>query len=228
VNFLLTNDDGIDAPGLAALARAIDDLGTHDTVAPRDPQSGVSHRITMSTPLHLEHAGSGRHSLSGTPADCVRVGLAELGHDPVWVLAGINRGGNLGADLYTSGTVAAAREATFFRRRAIALSQYVGRGREVDWDLTARRTRRVLDVVLARPLARGAFWNINLPHPEHDDEELPLVFCRADTNPLDVRYRREGGELFYAGNYHERSRQPGRDVDTCFAGKVAITEVRLE
>ncbi len=227
MTFLLTNDDGIDAPGLAALAAAVDDLASHHTVAPLEPQSGISHRITMSSALRLAEAGPRRHSLSGTPADCVRVGLVELGHDPLWVIAGVNRGGNLGADLYTSGTVAAAREAALFRRPAIAISQYVGRGREVDWELTARRARRVLEQVMQRPLAAGAFWNINLPHPEHDEEELEIELCPADTSPLDVQYREKDGHLYYAGNYHDRPRRPGTDVDVCFSGRVALTEVRL-
>src|SRR5690606_33899427 len=98
----------------------------------------------------------------------------------------------------------------------------------VDWDLTARRARRVLEVVLRHPLPEAAFWNINLPHPEHRDEELPIVFCAADTSPLDVSYRSDGGDLFYAGSYHGRQRQPGRDVDVCFSGKVAVAQVRLE
>lgn len=231
VRFLLTNDDGIDAPGLEALAAAVADLGPFHTVAPSSAQSGVSHQITMSgsVPLRLMPAGDQRHSLSGTPADCVRVALAQLGHDPEWVIAGINRGGNLGADLYTSGTVAAAREAALFRRRAIAISQYIARDRELDWNLTMQRARRVLEVVLRHPLPEAAFWNINLPHPDHGGVELPIVFCEPDTSPLDVKYRTNGGgELFYAGNYHGRPRQRGRDVDVCFGGNVAVAQVRLE
>ncbi len=228
MKFLLTNDDGIDAPGLAALAEAIGNFGPHVTVAPLDAQSGVSHQITMSGRLRLTAAGALRHSLSGTPADCVRVALSQLEHDPEWVLAGINRGGNLGADLYTSGTVAAAREAALFRRRAIAISQYIAQGRLIDWDLTARRARRVLAEVLRQPLPEAAFWNINLPHPEHDSEDLPIVFCPHDTSPLDVKYRDDDGHLVYAGNYHGRPRQAGRDIEVCFNGSVAVTQVRLE
>lgn len=237
MRFLLTNDDGIDAPGLAALATVIDDLGPYGTVAPRDAQSGVSHKITMSDPLRLAQAGVDgpqgrhgglRHSVAGTPADCVRVALSHFALDPEWVIAGINRGGNLGADIYTSGTVAAAREAALFRRRSIAISQFVARDREVDWELTARRARRVLQHVFEHELAEAAFWNVNLPHPDHDEVDLPIVFCAADTSPLDVRYRSRGDDLYYAGSYHGRPRQPGRDVDVCFSGKVAVTQVHLE
>jgi 5'-nucleotidase len=228
LRFLLTNDDGIDAPGLAALRAAIEGLGAHGTVAPRDAQSGVSHRITMSTPLRLAESGSRIHSVSGTPADCVRVALSQLAHDPEWVISGINRGGNLGVDLYTSGTVAAAREAALHKRRAIAISQYVARERELDWDLSARRARHVLQMLLERPLPATGFWNVNLPHPAHDEEDLPIVFCAPDTNPLEVAYHREGEELFYAGNYHGRPRQAGRDVDVCFGGSVAVSAIVLE
>ncbi len=228
MRFLLTNDDGIDAPGLAALEAAVAGLGPHGTVAPRDAQSGVSHQITMADPLRLSRTGDRRHSVGGTPADCVRVALSQLEHDPEWVLAGINRGGNLGVDLFTSGTVAAAREAALFRRRAVAISQYICRDRPVDWDLTARRARRVLTVVLEHPLPAAAFWNINLPHPAHDEEDLPIVYCAPDTMALDVKYVSEGDDLYYSGSYHDRPRQDGRDVDVCFSGSVAVSQVRLE
>ncbi len=228
MKFLITNDDGIDAPGIDALARAVDGLGQPAVVAPRDPQSGISHQITMSGPMRLDRIAAKKHSLAGTPADCVRVALTELAIEPDWVLAGINRGGNLGADVYTSGTVAAAREAALFRRPAIAISQYVAVGRYLDWDLSARRARRILLQLLERPLSDAAFWNINLPHPEHEREELTVRFCPPDTSPLDVHYKRDGEDLYYAGNYHGRPRQPDRDVDVCFRGEVAISEIHLE
>lgn len=225
---LLTNDDGIEAPGLDALGQAVEGLGEATVMAPDGPRSGVGHQVTMAGALSLnEHHGT-RFSLSGTPADCVRVGLLELAPDTDWVLAGINRGGNLGADVYSSGTVAAAREAALFARRAIAISQYVGAGREVDWQLTARRARRVLELLLARPTPPGTFFNVNLPHPEHERDDLEVVFCKVDTGPLDVRYRREGSALHYAGSYHQRPRQGGRDVDVCFSGRVAVSTLHLE
>src|SRR5262245_11374774 len=124
MKFLLTNDDGIDAPGLRALQQAAVALGESVLVAPRDHQSGCSHRVTTGTGIRLEERAPGEFALDGTPADCVRVGLHLLTRDATWVLSGINQGGNLGADVHVSGTVAAVREAALHGLPGVALSQY--------------------------------------------------------------------------------------------------------
>jgi 5'-nucleotidase len=104
---LVTNDDGWDAPGLAALKTLAARLGRVQLIAPREPHSYAGHRVTTDCPLVLAETGPEEFSLTGTPADCVRLGLTTLFPDIDWVLSGINRGGNLGADIFTSGTVAA-------------------------------------------------------------------------------------------------------------------------
>ncbi len=109
MKILITNDDGFDAPGIEALVRICEPLGRVTMVAPNRPRSGVGHAVTTGQPLELREHGRDRFSLSGTPADCVRVALSELLPDADWVLAGINAGGNLGADAYSSGTLAAVR-----------------------------------------------------------------------------------------------------------------------
>lgn len=143
-----------------------------------------------------------------------------------WVLSGINRGGNLGADLFTSGTVAAAREAALLGKPAIAISQYIRRGLDLDW----KRSREIVHPVLARLMMQGcaskSFWNVNLPHLENSENPAE-VYCDPDNQPLDVRYRREGEEVRYAGTYPARPRTPGRDVDRCFAGFITISRLTL-
>src|SRR5262245_36371129 len=104
MKLLLTNDDGIDAPGLGALLAAAAGVGEPVVVAPLDAHSGCSHRVTTHGPIRVERRGPGRFAVAGTPADCVRVGLHDLAPDAGWVLAGINAGGNLGADVWHSGT----------------------------------------------------------------------------------------------------------------------------
>ena len=111
MRILLTNDDGIDAPGLEALRQAAAPLGEVVLVAPLDTLSGCSHRVTTDHPVRVHERGPGRYAIDGTPADCARVGLYGLARDAAWVLSGVNAGGNLGADVWHSGTVAAAREA---------------------------------------------------------------------------------------------------------------------
>ena len=125
LRILITNDDGWDAEGLAVLKSVAARLGDVVVLAPRDPHSYAGHRVTEDSALHLAETAPGEFSLSGTPADCVRVGLTSIFDDIDWVLAGVNRGGNLGSDLFTSGTVAAAREAAYLGKPAIAISQYV-------------------------------------------------------------------------------------------------------
>jgi hypothetical protein len=113
MKLLLTNDDGIDAPGLAALAAAAEQLGEAVVVAPLEGHSGCGHRVTTDEELTILGRGVSRFAVDGTPADCVRVALHSLAPEASHVLAGINAGGNLGADVWISGTVAAVREAVW-------------------------------------------------------------------------------------------------------------------
>ena len=228
MRIVVTNDDGIDAAGIATLAAVASQVGDVVVVAPAAAQSGVGHQLTTHHPLRAEALDGRRYRVDGKPADCARLALTHLAPEAGWLLAGVNHGANLGSDIYTSGTVAAAREAALLGCRAIAVSQYIGRNRELDWDLTARRLAPVLRQLLARDLGPGRFWNVNLPHPPDDGVNLPLVFCRLDTRSHGVRYRRDGDVFVYAGDYHERPRQPGRDVDVCMGGRIAVTEVTLE
>lgn len=228
MRIIVTNDDGIDAPGLAALAEVAGALGEVVVVAPASAQSGVGHQLTTDAPIYVDTLAADRHRILGTPVDCARLALTEIAPDAAWLLSGVNYGGNLGADVYTSGTVAAAREAALLGRPAIAVSHYLGRNRHIDWALARQRLAPVLARLFARPLAAGHFWNVNLPHPESDAVALPIEFCRLDTRPLGVRYRREPNAYVYIGDYHARPRQAARDVDVCMGGRIAVTKVTLE
>ncbi|MDF1594365.1 MAG: 5'/3'-nucleotidase SurE [Desulfobacterales bacterium] len=224
---ILTNDDGEDAPGLQALYEKLADAGRIIVAAPDGPRSGVGHQVTTPSPLAVRELARGRYSINGTPADCARIALKVLAPDADWLIAGINPGANLGSDVYNSGTVAAAREAAILGFRSIAISQYVARALSIDWDVTAYHAGHVLKMLLDRPLAKGRYWNVNLPHPLKFESELENVFCSRDTGPHNYVYRREGGTYHYEGAIHERPRQPGRDVDVCFGGKMAITLLKI-
>lgn len=228
MKLILTNDDGIDAPGLSALEKALDGAGDLIVVAPADANSGVSHRVTTRTPIKMDRVGENRYQIHGTPADCARIALTQIAPDAGWIIAGINRGGNLGADVYISGTVAAVREGTLLGYPGIAVSHYVAKDRNVDWDLATRRISPVLDRLLRGRLASGCFWNVNLPHPNGNNSQLDVVFCPLDTNPFAVRYEINENHFMYTGDYHSRPRQPGRDVDVCFSGKIAVTRIPLD
>jgi 5'-nucleotidase len=221
---LVTNDDGWDAPGLAALKLLARQIGRVYVLAPREPHSYVGHRITTEAPLDLLETAPGEFSLTGTPADCVRVGVTTLFPQVDWVLAGINRGGNLGADLFISGTVAAAREAAFLGTPAIAVSQYVRKGIAVDWDWSREAALPVVRRLMEEPWTEGAYWNVNLPHLG-PGETADVVQCEPDRKRLDVRYTREGESFRYAGSYHGRLRTPGSDVDRCFEGNITVSRL---
>jgi 5'-nucleotidase len=225
LQILVTNDDGWDAPGLAALKALAQDLGDVYTVAPRDPHSYAGHRVTTDTPMELIETAPREFHLSGTPADCVRVALTSLRPDIDWVLSGINRGGNLGVDIYSSGTVAAAREAAFLGKPAIAISQYVRRGLPLDWTRSKQLAAPVVAGLLTAERGTKEYWNINLPHLE-DGAPARLVECVPDDEPLDVQFRREGGLFHYAGTYVGRPRSAGRDVEHCFQGAVTVSRLR--
>lgn len=223
---LLTNDDGWDAPGLAALKTIASRIGEVWVVAPRDPHSYAGHRVTTHQPLELTATGDREYHLSGTPADCVRVALRALVPGVDWVFSGINRGGNLGVDIYSSGTVAAAREAAILGTRALAVSQYLRRGVELDWDQSAELAAAALARVLPAACEAKEFWNINLPHLD-PGEPAALEECAPDDEPLDVQFRRdESGVFHYSGTYQARPRTAGRDVERCLGGAVTISRLR--
>jgi 5'-nucleotidase len=224
---VLTNDDGVDAPGLAALIEATRGLVGPRVIAPLGPQSGCGHVVTNHRPIAVTERPDGRIAVDGTPADCVRVALHRHGKDVAWVLAGINAGGNLGADLHHSGTVAAVREAAIHGVPGIALSHYLARGRPADWTRAAGWASRVIVELMARPPGPGMFWNVNLPHPEPGGPDPEVVHCPVDTSPLPLAFREGPDGLVYCGDYQGRARQESSDVAICFGGRIAVSKVHV-
>jgi 5'-nucleotidase len=226
MTLILTNDDGIDAPGIRALLKAVDGKKVI-IAAPKDHLSGCSHQVTTTRPIHVQRRSDTEYAIAGTPADCVRIAITHICKDVKIVLSGINAGGNMGADSYISGTVAAVREAAFHRVPGIAVSHYRKGKRNVDWDVAARWTAGVLADLLKRPVQPGIFWNVNLPHLEPGDPDPDIIFCEPSTSALPSNYRIEGEDFYYVGEYASRDRTPGTDVDVCFSGKIAVTQLRL-
>jgi 5'-nucleotidase len=229
INFMtiiLTNDDGIDAPGIKALVQAVN--GKQVIIAaPRDHQSGCGHQVTTTSPINLQKRSDSEYAIAGTPADCIRIAITQISQDVKFVLSGINAGGNLGVDAYISGTVAAVREAAMHGISGIAISQYRKGKQNFDWDLATKFTTQVLAELFHRPLEAGCFWNVNLPHLQPGEPEPEIVFCQACTKPLPVNYRLDGDDFYYVGEYGKRDRTPGSDVDVCFAGNIAVTQLKV-
>jgi 5'-nucleotidase len=227
MKILLTNDDGIDAPGLVALEAAVAWLGGETVVvAPAEPHSGCGHRVTTDRPLRVHELAGNRFAVEGTPADCVRIALAEFARDAAVVVSGINAGGNLGADIHHSGTVAAAREAALHGRRAIAASHYHRRGTAIDWERAARWLEQVLRR-LPEATEAGEFWNVNLPDLPADAMLPAVVECAADASPFTLGYARTPDGWRYEASYHDRPRVAGGDVAVCFGGEIAASRLRV-
>lgn len=226
MRILATNDDGWDAPGLAALKTVAARFGQVFVLAPLAPHSYAGHRVTTDVALTLAETGPREFTLTGTPADCVRLALTTLFPDIDWVLSGINRGGNLGADIYTSGTVAAVREAALLGRPGIAVSQYVRKGVALDWERSADLALPVIEELMTEGCPSKEYWNVNLPHVETTDS-CSVIRCVPDNEPLDVRFRKDGDHFHYSGSYPSRRRTPGRDVDHCFGGSITVSCLRL-
>ncbi len=148
---LLTNDDGVHAPGIKALAEALDGLGEVHVVAPDREVSACSQSLTLTHPLRAEKIVDGVHAVDGTPADCVNLAIVKLlSRRPDLVVSGINRGGNLGDDIFYSGTIGGAREGTFFGVHSIAMS--LAARDEHEYSHAAAFARRLASLVLERGL----------------------------------------------------------------------------
>jgi 5'-nucleotidase len=165
LRLLLCNDDGFDAPGLAALADALEPLGEIWIAAPEHEQSARSHALTLREPLRARVTGERRWAVSGTPADCVYVALHHLlPAPPDLVVSGINHGANLGNDVHYSGTVAAAREACLHGMQAISVSQRRTEGAPThDWETARHVAARVVREVARSPLPALVHLNVNVP-----------------------------------------------------------------
>ncbi len=163
---LVTNDDGINAPGLRVLERVARDISDDVwVVAPETNQSGASHSLTINRPLRIRQLSKRRFAVDGTPTDCVLLALQTvMKDDPAeLVLSGVNNGGNLGEDVTYSGTVAAAMEATLFNVPAIAFSQVCQNGQRVKWATAAQHAPEVIERLLTEGWPNDVLINVNFP-----------------------------------------------------------------
>ena len=228
MRILLTNDDGIEAEGLRALEAACASLGELAIVAPDGCRSYIGHQVTARRPLKVAQHGPGRFSVDGTPADCVRLALTHLAPGVDLVVSGINHGANLGVDLYTSGTAAAAREAAFFGVPAIAVSHFKARELEFDWEWAARQAAAVIADLAGRGCRAEHFWNVNLPHTAEPPERAEVRFTAVDPSPQDVQFTRDGDSTYaYSGVFYARPRREGHDVALCLDGCVTVSLVTI-
>jgi 5'-nucleotidase len=162
---LVTNDDGVHAPGIRALASALASLGEVHIVAPDREVSACSQSLTLKHPLRAERVEDRVYAVDGTPADCVNLAIVKLlPRRPALVISGINRGANLGDDIFYSGTVGGAREGTFFGLPSIAFS--LAAKAETDFASASAFAARLVGLVLERGLPERTLLNVNVPPGE--------------------------------------------------------------
>jgi 5'-nucleotidase len=220
---VITNDDGIDAVGLAALVDAGRQFGEPIVVAPARPHSQCSHSVSTDR-IIVRELRPRWFVVEGTPVDCVRIAIEHLAPSARWIFSGINHGGNLGGDVLVSGTVAAAREAALRGRLAIAVSQYRRADVPDCWMTSGQRAQVAIKEIMRERQQSGSFWNVNLPAVPSD--RVPtVVSCPLDPHPLPIAYRPEENGFRYVSTYHQRPRLAGHDVDCCFRGAITVSQL---
>lgn len=236
MRILLSNDDGILAPGLAALYQAATGLGELSVVAPDSPQSAAGHAITLTHNLVVQRVrvqgpcGFEGISVDGRPADCVRLAIRNLLPErPDLVLAGINAGSNVGINVFYSGTVAAATEAAMLGIPAVAISASLTG--EVDFSRFSQLARKVLACLLATGLRSGDLISVNLP-PLVEGNPKGIRVVRQSTAGLEDVYSRhliEGVESYRIGEtYDFAPSDSDNDVIRLAEGYVTLTPLHID
>jgi len=234
---LITNDDGVNAPGLRVLERIARGLSDDVwVVAPETNQSGASHSLTLQRPLRVRSYGLDEnwYAVDGTPTDCVLLAVRSIVKDkPIdLVLSGVNWGGNLAEDVTYSGTVAAAMEATLFKIKSIALSQ-VYRGRqEIQWSTAERAAPDLIRKLYALDWADDLLINVNFPDCAPEDvagHEVTVQGKReGQGEPLEERLDPRGHPYIWIGlQGFGKSFAPGSDLQAIIDRKIAITPVHM-
>lgn len=201
LTILLSNDDGVDAPGLNQLAQALWDVANVIVVAPNSDQSGASHSLTLSRPLRLSTMSNGFISVNGTPSDCVHIAITGfLDKLPDMVVSGINSGPNLGDDVMYSGTVAAAMEGRFLGYPAIAVSSL---GTEPQhFDCAARVTLDIIEKIKKNPLPSNIILNVNVPAVPYEELQgwkITRLGERHIAEPVIRQKDPRGRDVFWIG-----------------------------
>jgi 5'-nucleotidase len=236
MRILVTNDDGIHAPGLDVaerIARALsDDVWI---VAPETDQSGVAHSLTLSDPIRVRAAGEKRFAVRGTPTDCVIMGFKELlGGKPDLVISGVNRGQNIADDVTYSGTIAAAMEGTLLGIPSIALSQAYGADTRDNphWSNAETQAPKLIDRIFSDGIPRGSLININFPNclPEEIVSVAVTTQGRRIPDWLKIDNRLDGrGHPYYWIGFQRTETEPeaGSDLAALAENRISVTPLML-
>jgi len=223
---LLTNDDGVHASGLLALAEALAELGDAYVLAPEREQSACGHALTLHRPLRVERLGERRFAVNGTPSDCVNLGvLGLLPERPVLVVSGVNHGSNLGDDVTYSGTVSAAMEGTLLGVPSIAVSLAEGG----DLAGAARVARDVAVRVLVEGLPRKTLLNVNVPAGTPRGIRLTRLGHRVYSERIVEQTDPRGRTHYWLGGGEAQWEDlEGSDMGAVHEGYVSVTPLHLD
>jgi len=232
---LLSNDDGIHAPGLQVLERIARSLSDDVwVVAPETEQSASSHSLTIHRPLRLRQLGECRYAVDGTPTDCVLLAINHILKDqrPTLVLSGVNAGSNIGEDVTYSGTIAAAMEATLLGVPSVALSQHYENGGAVSWEAAEHWGADVVRKVRSVDWPRNVLVNINFPAVPPDQVTGIHVVRhgkRKIGDELSERVDPRGRPYFWIGTLRgQEDVAPDTDIAAVFGGGISVTPLYLD
>jgi 5'-nucleotidase len=238
MRILLTNDDGIDSPGLHALREIARQLSDDVwVVAPESNQSGASHSLSLHEPLRMRKIDDHAFAVRGTPTDSVIMGVRHVLKDrtPDLVLSGINRGANMAEDVTYSGTIAGAFEGTTLGIRSIALSQAFGfeSGKTVRWQTALAHAPGLLRKLLAIEWPPTTLLNINFPDREPDDVAGTVVTAQGRRDPgllnIDERHDTWGNPYYWLNFARRRSAtEEGTDLWAIYSGRISVTPLYLD
>ena len=225
---LVTNDDGIHAQGLGALAEAMEPLGEVYVVAPDREQSAVGHALTLHRPLRVDKVGERRFAVNGTPSDCVNLGvLGLLPEPPVFVVSGINHGSNLGDDVTYSGTVSAAMEGTLLGVPSMAVSQ--AEGEATGFAGAGRVARAVAARVLVEGLPAKTLLNVNVPRGDVQGIRLTRLGHRVYREKVVQEVDPRGRPYYWIGaGPPEWQEDEASDIAAVHAGLASVTPLHLD
>jgi 5'-nucleotidase len=232
MNILVTNDDGIQATGILALASALGELGRVTVVAPDRERSAAGHSLTLHSPLRIFELREGFYAVDGTPTDCVNMGIHNmLPFRPDLVVSGINHGANLGGDITYSGTVAAAIESTLMGIPAIAVSLDTFE-RQGHFDDAAQVALRVARQVVANGLPVDTLLNVNVPNCPLDQMLEPLITRqgkRSFVGKIIDKTDPRGRKYFWIGSEEpDFNDYEGTDFHAINRKHVSITPLHLD
>ena len=229
---LITNDDGVHAPGLAALMKRVAQVAEVVVVAPDRERSAVSHALTLHHPLRAARIGEHVYSVEGTPTDCVNLGIHSLlSFRPDLIISGVNRGANICDDVTYSGTVAAALEATLMGIPAIAVS-LVTQGAGENFDAAAAIAAKLAVTVHDRGLPADTFLNVNVPDLPAERLLAPLITSqgkRSYEGTIVDKVDPRGRNYYWIGTSDQSFRDiPGSDYHAVSRGHVSISPLHID